>query len=164
MSASAIVSKGLAPLALAALVACGDASTEVSGGVPRFDAAAPQATGTGGTGTTWSSLYGDLFGPSGAASCKGSGACHGDGEQAGALGSGGFVCADKDGCVASLKSVGLVKDSDKGQPDNSAFYRVLRRVENGQTLGLMPKSPAYVFSDGDLARIKTWIANGAPND
>ncbi len=150
--------------------ACGDASTEVSGGEPRFDAAAPQFGGSAqpsANPASWSALYKDVFGPTGTASCAGTGACHGSKDQLGARGSGGFVCADQDGCRASILDPAtgpLVGPEDKSAPETSGLYGVLRRVEGGRTVGIMPKTPAYVFTEAELGRIKTWIANGAPND
>jgi hypothetical protein len=151
-----------------ATVGCGDATTEVSGGEPRFDAAAPQL-GEGrpsASPTSWTGLYRDIFGPNGTASCAGNGTCHGSKEQLGARSSGGCVCADQEGCRASLldPSTGLVKPDDKRAPETSGLYAVLRRVEGGRAVGIMPKEPPYTFTEAELTRIKTWIANGALND
>jgi hypothetical protein len=120
-----------------------------------------------GAGTTWTALYRDFFGPTAPASCAGSGACHGSSEASGADGSNGYVCASRDGCRASMLSVetGLVQASDADAPEKSTLVDVLRRRSaNGGTVGSMPKSSTYVFSDESIARVEAWIRNGAPDD
>lgn len=165
----------------AALAACADASGEVRGGDPRFDAAPPgpapeedAAADAGpfpedlldaGTGATWTDLYRDLFGPTGGASCAGDGLCHGSADQAGAVAS-GFVCDSQAGCRASmLGNSGLVKSADFTAPQQSFLATIVRRRRSdGSLLGSMPKRPAYVFSRASMERIQTWIQNGAPDD
>lgn len=163
----ALVPRLAAALLAVGVTACATATGDVAGGETRFDAAPAQfVTEGGGTATTWSALYKELFGPGARASCSSAVTCHGTSNSPGALNSGGFVCAAKDACLASLKSTetGLLKDEDKSAPDKSGLYGILRRQEGGRTVGLMPKSPAYVFTPDELTRLKTWIANGAPND
>lgn len=150
-------------LLLLSCVACATASGEVSGGEPRFDAgssafadADPQS---------WTGLYRDLFGPNGRGSCSATNSCHGSAAQPGAQQS-GFVCPDKTGCLEALKSAdsGLIRESDAMKPEGSNFYGILRKRTNGAVIGIMPKSPQYVFTDDELARVKAWIAKGSPND
>jgi hypothetical protein len=89
-----LVSGGL----LLPMAACTDAGGKASGGELTFEAGTPvvtQEAGPGqGTGTAFSDLYRDFFGPKGAAKCSGNGSCHGGPTQPGALASGGYVCPD----------------------------------------------------------------------
>ncbi len=130
--------------------------------------AKPEEAIDSGSGTTWTDLYRDLFGPTGQASCAGDGLCHGSASQAGARGSNGFVCADKDACYASMTaaSPGLVTSTDTTDPTKSVLYLTLRhRRTDGSVTGSMPKRPfSYVFSTASMARIATWIQSGAKND
>lgn len=131
------------------------------------DGGAPEDAIDAGSGTTWTDLYRDLFGATSPASCAGSGACHGDANQAGARSSNGFVCTDKDGCRNSLLSAdtGLVQASDSAAPEQGALIHTLRhRTTSGSVTGTMPKGGSYVFSRASVTRIETWIRNGAPND
>lgn len=155
--------RGLLSVLLLSCVACATATGEVSGGEPRFDSgsnafadADPQS---------WTGLYRDLFGANGRGSCSSTNSCHGSAAQPGSVMS-GFVCGDKAGCLESLKSPdsGLIKASDAMMPEGAGFYGVLRKRSNGAVIGIMPKSPMYVFTDDELARVKAWIAKGSPND
>src|SRR5512140_1093248 len=84
----------LVVVAVANPLACTDASGTVSGGDLTFAAGAPAViaaadAGPGaGTGTKFSDLYRDFFGPGGAAKCAGNGQCHGAADQPGAMASG----------------------------------------------------------------------------
>lgn len=173
----------LVTVAVLGAAACATATGDVSGGDARFDASAPAFDdssdfGEGGvppedlrdagSGTTWTALYRDLFGPSAPSGCAGDGDCHGTATQAGAEASGGFVCADQAGCRDSLlsPSTGLVQAKDAAEPSKAALIFELRhRNAAGKVVGIMPKRPAsYVFSHDSMARIETWIQNGSPND
>ena len=172
------------------LLACTDAGGNVQGGEPKFDAAPPEfPVGAGGadsgyvvgTGITFSDLYKDYFGRVGepittgagtfypGPGCAGDGRCHGDDKQAGALGSGGFVCSptDKTACYMSLLGPAALLSipADKAAPRKSYLISELRHVDNGATIGRMPKRPAtFVFTETDIKRISDWIAAGAPNN
>jgi hypothetical protein len=162
------------------VAACVNATSDVQGGDKLFDTAEPQpdaAAGAlscdigadAGTGTTWTSLYTDFFGPSGAAKCSGDGTCHGDKTQAGAVSSGGYVCGpDKAACRASLldPGTGLVQlPHDQADPSLSGLVQELRRRKpDGTVVGLMPKRPACIFEQAAIDRVQTWIKNGAPDD
>lgn len=157
------------------VAACASAGGTVKGGEPAFDAAAPEVTAaTGciigadaGSGTTWTDLYRDFFGPNGAGSCVGNGTCHGDPSKPGSSAS-KFVCEDKDACRASMVSEesGLViLPRDAADPHNSGLVQELRRKNaDGTVSGLMPKRPNCAFDTDAIARIETWIKNNAPND
>lgn len=130
-------------------------------------AQAPEDLLDAGSGTTWTDLYRDLFGPTGGASCAGNGPCHGSAEESGASGSHGYVCASREGCRESMLSLetGLVQASDSTAPEKSTLVATLRRRSaKGGIVGTMPKRSEYVFSHDSIARIEAWIRNGAPDD
>lgn len=116
-----------------------------------------------GSGTTWSALYADLFGPSGRASCAGSGsACHASESSEGAARS-AFVCADEASCLESMKGESsLISASSSAQPENAFLVGVLRKKKaDGSIVGTQPMSPLFVFHSKSIERIKTWIGAGA---
>jgi hypothetical protein len=116
-----------------------------------------------GSGTTWSDLYGDLFGSSGRASCAGTGtACHASPTSKGSVPT-KFVCADETECRESMRgAANMVKDTDVAKPENSLLVAILRKRESdGSVQGTQPKSPLFVFHPDSIDRIKAWIASGA---
>lgn len=128
---------------------------------------APEELVDAGSGTAWTDLYRDLFGPTGGASCAGTGMCHGSAGESGALGSQGYVCASREGCRESMLSAEtlIVQASDSNAPERSSLVATLRRRSGtGTIVGTMPKRSQYVFSRQSIARIETWIRNGAPDD
>jgi hypothetical protein len=166
------------PLVLAAGSALAAACTETPTTSPRPSGSSSTSSGSSsggteepayilddgsGTGTTFSALYADLFGPSGRASCAGTGsACHASEDAAGAIAK--FVCATEDGCKTSMLGESrLVRaDSDPAQPGSALLVKALRRKDaDGEVIGRQPKSPLFVFHDRSLERIKAWIADGA---
>lgn len=163
----------LASIALG-LAACADATGEVRGGDLAFDPVPPPAaqpnacpavdTTDAGSGTTWTDLYRDLFGPTGAAKCA-STTCHGSaGTSAARI---GVLCVDQQGCRQSLLDRGWIKlPADSEAPEQSAFYTVLRRCDAQQaTVGVMPLLPtSYRFSEHSLERITAWLREGAKDD
>ncbi len=175
-------------VALFALSGCSNSTNGTStpdgfkGGAPnpQFDASIPvddtppamvdAGANDCGTGATWGDLYCNYFGRAGTTTpgCNGDGKCHGDPMQAGALGSGGFVCGkDKDSCYEGITgmTVGLVLAKDKADPAGSYLLNEIRHKKNGATVGSMPKRPAtYSFSDDAIKQISDWIAAGAPNN
>jgi hypothetical protein len=198
--------RSIAPLlitiALASFAAAScDASGHVNGGDPLFDASVP-ASGEGGvdpdqglgTGTTFTDLYDDFFGPmskafpnaQGQAGCAGIGACHGDPTQPGAIASGGYVCPapDKDAgavagggdagdggtlsikeiCRATMIKSGIVTC---GQPfDMSYVKHVIRKINHApDDENNMPRDPyTYAFSDKGVARFGAWVESGCPDN
>jgi hypothetical protein len=158
----------------AIVLACTATPTE-EGGTSRFDAAPETVADDGGSvctedtdagsSDTWTSLYQDYFGPTGKASCAGTGVCHGDTSQAGYQGS-GYVCPPTAAqCYAGITATaaGLVTPGPPvSDPTTAGLYGVLRKCAGG---GSMPKEPATVFfTAGDMARIGAWIQAGAPDD
>jgi hypothetical protein len=160
------------------LSGCTNAPPTEEGGGLRFDASPPPATSSGddsgcgdpnadaGSGTAWSDLYRDYFGPTGVASCAGTvGACHGETTGLG-FQSSQYLCAGGvSGCYTGItnKSAGLVVVGDTtDSPTDSTLYAVLRKECIG---GVMPKQPAsFFFSPADMKRITAWIGAGAPNN
>jgi hypothetical protein len=167
--------------ACVASVACTDAGGHVTGGDLKFDAststvdAGPDPDIGLGTGTTFTDLYNDYFGPMGRAKCSGNGACHGSSSQPGAVASGGYICPDTGGdagtngtikaqCRASMISSGIITP---GMPfDQSYMHNVIRKAT--KTAGdenNMPRTPfTYTFSDTSVARINAWVMGGAPDN
>lgn len=116
-----------------------------------------------GSGTTWSDLYADFFGPSGRAGCAGPGnACHASEDAEGSARS-AFVCPDEAGCVESiLGRSNLVRSTDTEKPEAAFLINVLRRKNaDGKIVGTQPKLPLFVFHEKSIERIKKWIADGA---
>jgi hypothetical protein len=169
---------GSAVVVTAALIACANASGDLSGGQAKLDTtpppfnpptqdAAPAAVDEG-SGSKWSDLYRDLFGPTGhPPSCSFQSDCHGSPEGEGAKSPAGIKCFDQTGCRQSFFDTGLLKPADKDDPGNSVLLAGLLRIRrpDGSISGFMPDEPRdYVFSDKSVERIKEWIKNGAPND
>lgn len=171
-------------------LACTDAGGHESGGELSFEAGTP-ATPTGeggpggGSGTTWTDLYRDFFGPGGAAKCAGNGQCHGAADQPGAKTSGGYVCPDVMGtvpegganpakaqCRDTMTKVIIVDPavpgvSTCGQPfAKSYMHNVIRKATHDPNdENNMPKSPyTFTFSDDAVKRIDTWVQAGCPDN
>jgi hypothetical protein len=148
--------------------ACGGAIDE---NAQRGGAQATPGQGDGGAtdgegGTTWSALYRDFFGPAATSSCAGNATCHDSASAPGATGSHGYVCADQKGCRSSMLSedAALVQPSDATAPEKSTLIQVLRRQTSDGVVGSMPKRSSFTFTSEQIARIETWIRNGAPDD
>ena len=157
------------------LLGC-DANGEESGGEGVFDGAAPLSAPVEaaalGTGTKFTDLYTDFFGPGAQSKCAGTGACHGAATQAGAQASGGYVCPDdattKEQCRMTMIQFIIVDPTSRastcGKPFSQSYmYSVLRKsTPSGENN--MPLSPAFVFDDAALARIDTWVEAGCPDN
>jgi hypothetical protein len=162
-------------------IACGDAPQTFDGGTPLFDARyAPESDAgdaaciaTDAAGATWAALYADMFGPASIGQCgdatrtgaNGTTSCHHDSGGSGAQAS-GFVCGDtQQSCYDGLTSPSAQFAGEQVvvpcSPETSYLMQVLRH-DGG---GIMPFYPeTAVFSDADMARIRAWIAAGAPNN
>jgi len=176
----------LALVSIAPVVSC-SASGDVQGGGPRagYDASFPdplavpitEPTFSDAPPTSFRGLYRDFFGRRALSSCAGRTSCHADATGLGAKSS-HFVCADKDSCWDTMRhaidadptvsKVPLVSDADVAAPENAYFFSVVRLVDASgakqEHLG-MPKVPTdFFFKPDDVARIQTWIRNGAMND
>jgi hypothetical protein len=174
-------------LSCASAGACTSASGEVRGGDarPGYDASAPdplvvpinEPTYEDAGDTTWRGIYRDFFGRHSPASCAGNGTCHDAAGKPGASDE-GFVCGDVDGCWDSLrhamnpdpakKTRSLVDDASLANPDDAHLFEVIRfRTADGvihENKG-MPRAPReYIFSPGEIDRMKAWIRSGANND
>jgi hypothetical protein len=175
-------------LVLVCLVGCTDATGSVSGGTPLLPA---EEAGSGGV--TWTSLYGDFFGPTGQASCTSQSVCHGAANQAGAEVS-GFVCgptkeacwqgmtqgiaADAGGFFCPIVCVGTCTQTGSACPSTPAdqsLYQDIHKAEGGSgQLNNMPcggntqtcpaSGASYTFTSDDLTRISTWIQQGAQDN
>jgi hypothetical protein len=180
--------RGLTILMAVLGASCATASGDISGGEEtRLDASSPPAFDSGASDgepsyasaapDTWTGIYRDLFGRHSPASCAGSGVCH---DAAGKLGSqsSNFVCADLDGCYTSLRTAlpaipsdgtrPLVDDASLQSPDGAYLFTVIRyTADDGSMVANrgMPQTPSdYYYSAADIARIKTWMKAGAPNN
>ena len=148
--------------------------------MPQTDACAT----AGGSGSTWTALYRDYFGPSGAASCATNGGdCHGSATQTGAKQS-GYVCgASQDECFKGMTvgsdpadfpplvpAGGTPQDGGAQTPMQTALYTAMRlQVANATdpmctALTCMPKLSCFEFTAADVARIEGWIIAGAQNN
>jgi hypothetical protein len=162
---------------LAALAACSEAGGTIEGGEltdaglvatnpPPFN---PNATAEcRGSGTKWSDLYNDIFGPTQQpGSCSFRSNCHGSPEADGARSGSGVQCFDGAGCRQSFLQKNLVSPDDAAAPEKSGLLLGLLRLRrpDGTIVGFMPQAPAdYVFPDDCIERIKTWIRDGAKDD
>jgi hypothetical protein len=167
-------------LTVAALAACARSSGEVEG-YELNDAGAQAVVALSacgldipdfGTGTTWTDLYRDIFGPTGKpGSCSLESNCHGANAakdpKAGANDPAGIKCFDQKSCRQSFFTAGLLNSSSAKNPDNAPLFGVLRLCQpNGSAVGIMPKDPVASFkADGsNVQRIKAWIRAGAPDN
>lgn len=161
----------------AAMGACADAPSTVTGGLGRYDAMPPELPpipSTCGEGMTWASLYRDYFGPSSKGSCSGATGdennCHLQSSAAGALASNGYVCGStSDSCFASFKAV-LTPAMDLGSTHYDHYFDAVLRQETPPMcppacLSPMPLRPASaIFEKCDLDRIRAWANAGANNN
>lgn len=167
-------------IAVAALGACAEAGGEVKGGglteagvaattAPEVKAAEKKLTPApcNGTGTRWTDLYNDIFGPTGApGSCTFQSNCHGPG-GGGARSLAGVQCFDMKGCRQSFLDRNLVTPKDMADPEDSNLLKgLLRRLRpDGTPFGFMPEAPEdYVFSETCVERMKAWIREGMKDD
>lgn len=161
-------------VALAA--ACAKASGEVQGGdltdaglqaVTPGELTATYDAGTYcGEGTTWSSLYRDIFGPTDRpGSCSFASYCHGDPDGTGAK---KFKCFDMVGCREGMIEAELVDVSNASNPYEAGLFGIIRHRDpnDGQVhTAPMPREPGdYVFPDACIERMKGWIESGIPAD
>ncbi len=145
-----------------------DAGTVDTGSVDTGPPPNPCAdAGYRGEGGTFTDLYRDFFGPPEAgpalASCAARPICHvpkGTGE----LITHGYQCfPDQATCWKSMTST-IVPMGGSASPEDTTLYKALRKGPPSTTSGPMPKDSEFTFCADDLARIRTWIANGAKND
>jgi hypothetical protein len=193
MRRPALVPVGAVALVLAALTVtlasgCSDATGSVQGGQALTTCG---ASGAGGGDSTFTSLYGDFFGPCGRASCSGQASCHGAASQSGSQIS-GFVCGTtKDECWQGMTQgiavaaggffcpivcVGTCpQNPTQTCPTDPTQQLLWTSIHKAQASGLnhMPcgdptlcqaAKATYTFTADDLARIQAWIQAGAQND
>lgn len=183
-----------APL-LAALVVWGCyADSATTGGDPKLDSGAADASEGGSTDAstdagadapaaacladamapaTWTALYADYFGPTGKASCTfNAGGCHGGAGEPGSAAT-GYICGpSKDACYMGITSPMAKSEFSPFPPlvaagDAGASYlpHIVRKPGDPITTLRMPLAPNTVtFCPSDVARIEAWINAGAQND
>ncbi len=140
------------------------------------DAAADVPVFTLEAGITWQSLYRDYFGPTGVASCAGTGTwagvCHGETTANGYLSSctltGCFLCPDGNASTACWQSMTSVGDGGANLilPDGSFDADYLSQVlcSLDASTGSMPYNGNYWFTGVDFERISDWVNAGAQNN
>lgn len=167
----------LGVLLCAVAAACAEAGGDVKGG-QLTDAGEQAATpgdfdggviaGPCGDGDTWSSLYRDLFGPTGnPGSCSFKSYCHGTPDGDGAKSGAGIQCFDEKTCRESTIAKGLWSADNAAKPEKANGLSIIRNINpvTGKVRGIMPKEPSgFVFSDACIKRIEAWIAKGVPAD
>jgi hypothetical protein len=170
-------------LVLCIISSCDSATGHVTGG--EYLVGAGDASSGG---ATWTALYDDFFGPNGEASCTAQETCHGDVNQNGAALS-GFVCgASKEDCWSGM-TFGVNQDAGGlppiVEPGTTDFAKTLLHTSLHQgtsgdntycamsaqafacnmPCGNPPTCSAggasYTFTTDDLARITTWVQQGA---
>lgn len=166
-------------LTILTIAACAEAGGEIRGGEitptgekaakpPGLVADAGPDDRPCGEGTTWSSIYRDIFGPTKlAGSCSFGAGCHGSATDDGAAVPNGILCADEKGCRQSMIDKGLVSETNASQPSSAILVANIlrRRGDDGQITGIMPLEPIdYYFPPTCLDRIKGWIAGGIKED
>lgn len=156
------------PLAGACTAAAGPANVDAGAdAAPTKDAALDAAAdGDGACGlspdpdagkSTWSDLYANFFGPTGAGNCSLKSGCHADSVGGGAI----WIC----GPTKATCWQGMQANVDVCDPSASKVLFMLRKATDPSAVGKMPQEPTSVtFSDADLARVRAWIAAGAKND
>jgi hypothetical protein len=160
-------------VAIAVLVlsmGCDAATGSVKGGDPVL---CPPGNG----GSTWTDLYADYFGPCGSASCSGQSECHLDANSAGTKLS-GFACGvTQESCWEGI-AVGIPLDAGGGFPPivTGALVSALHKSQptgldqNNMPCGeaaefaCPPATSPYAFTPADLARISSWIQQGAQDN
>jgi hypothetical protein len=165
----------LTALVLVAAASCTDATGHISGGDALYsvpDASADPDLGLG-TGTTFTDLYNDFFGPmskafpnaKGQAGCAGIGQCHGDPTQPGAMATGGYVCPSADFNVGG--SDGGVEGGADGGAEGGAEGGADGGVEGGAEGGADSGVGGGALSIKEVCRttmMKTILTCGQPFD
>jgi hypothetical protein len=176
------------PVIAAVMIACFSAPQTIVGGDAQFDAyldtpqddsgdasdaseAGPVCDFTTDAGdATWSSLYANLFGPSGIGQCgdatrsdgTSTTSCHQDGSGNGAISS-GFICGlTQESCYQGITSSMANYEGSQvvvaGDPGGSFLVKIMRSCSGG----IMPFLPqSVVFSNDQMSSVSTWIAAGA---
>jgi hypothetical protein len=175
--------RGAAIVVLVLASGCSDATGTVRGGEALI-----ASNGDAGA-ATFTSLYADFFGPSGQATCTAQAGCHGTAGASGAQTS-GFVCGQtKESCWEGMTKginpvdaggpvvcVGICPQNTSftcpTDPTKQTLYGGLHKVQaaglNNMPCSSVPvcrasQSP-YTFTQDDLARISTWIQQGAQDN
>jgi hypothetical protein len=137
------------------------------------------------TGSTWTDLYADYFGPGGSGSCSGQSYCHDTAAATGAMTS-GFVCGPTQESCWEGMVFGIPADAGGGifpplaSSEGAQLFSALHKTtSSGQDLDNMPcgaapqgaepplclsTNAAYAFTPADLARITSWIQQGAQDN
>lgn len=119
--------------------------------------AAASSSSTGNMGAvTWTQIYNTLFAANGSAPCSVNGGCHTNTQS-------GFKCGtSKATCYSGFVNSGLVTTG--ANAPQSALVDPNQSPLCGSLGGNMPKTYGSCISAADLTEIKTWLAEGAPNN
>jgi hypothetical protein len=114
-------------------------------------------------GNGWKDLYACYFGPTGTSSCAGMGVmCHATADSYGAYQwvCGGSAATCRQGAIAGMLTSGT-------DPTMALLYSQVCQVDSsGMMSGLMPLNcpTTSILVPSDMARIKAWLAAGAPDN
>src|SRR5580693_1827328 len=127
-------------------------------------------------GTRWQDLYKTYFGVNAQASCsQNPGACHRAVSDLGVATS-GFVCGTtSDSCwqgmmQGQLGHAPIVPAAGATDATQTPLWAALNKgpptdgAASNAASNNMPQNGSYTFSATDLARIRSWIQSGAPNN
>jgi hypothetical protein len=131
-------------------------------------------------GSTWTDLYADYFGPCGRAGCSGQGECHENASSPGVLFS-GFICGTTQESCWEGMTIGIAPDAGGVYPAIvtggelvSALHKSPPAAQNlnnmpceaaaAAVFACSPTSSSYAFTPADLARISSWIQQGAQDN
>jgi len=188
---SAVTIRRIAFALLLLVMACTDATGVVQGGQALISCGGDAAAGA--EPTTFTALYQDFFGPCGQTSCSALSTCHGSANMVGANIS-GFVCGStKEQCWEGM-TMGIPPDAGGvfpaiitpglTDPTTTIFYKSLREAPPSPNNPLCssktatsscnmpcgdpplchPNTATYTFTASDLARISTWLQQGAQDN
>jgi hypothetical protein len=134
-------------------IACGGGGS-TSASSSSSSASSSASTGGGG-GTTWTQIYGTVFGPQGTSACSKGGGCHTNTQS-------GFKCGTtKAACYTGFVSSGWVTPGANASA--STLVNAAKSPLCGSLGGNMPKNGNCITS-AQLAEIKSWLAAGAQNN
>ena len=136
-------------------IACGGGGGSTSSSSSSSSASSSSSTGGGGGGTTWTQIYGTMFGPQGTSNCSKNGGCHTNTQS-------GLKCGtSKSTCYTGFVSSGYVTPG--ANASNSPLVSPVKSPLCGSLGGNMPKNGNCITA-AQLTQIKSWLASGAQNN
>jgi hypothetical protein len=136
-------------------IACGGGGGGSTSASSSSSSASSSASTGGGGGTTWTQIYGTVFGPQGTSACSKGGGCHTNTQS-------GFKCGTtKAACYTGFVNSGWVTPG--ANASSSTLVNAAKSPLCGSLGGNMPKNGNCITS-AQLAEIKSWLAAGAQNN